>query len=187
MTLFLTYRYLFFVYALNHRIKYEVFNLFSHLSLMQIAHMTKSELQLPDTAFIGPSLLFLNQYFNSFIDEHIVLWIAMVSILNTFSRIKRLIFSSFFLSSAWFQFSHFIADSVDLGVKVQSTVDFRWMRWLVINLYMTCVHWPRSYCHREIFLTLYTDLLIFLVLCPTDLSCRMLNLWFKNVLCHLWI
>lgn len=42
--------------------------------------MTKSELHLPDTAFIGPGLLFLNQYFNSFIDEHIVLWIAMVSI-----------------------------------------------------------------------------------------------------------
>lgn len=41
--------------------------------------MTKSELYLPDTAFIGPGLLFLNQYFNSFIDEHIVLWIAMVS------------------------------------------------------------------------------------------------------------
>ena len=41
--------------------------------------MTKSELYLPDTALIGPSLLFLNQYFNSFIDEHIVLWIAMVS------------------------------------------------------------------------------------------------------------
>uniref|UniRef100_A0A3B3CCJ8 Cholinephosphotransferase 1 n=1 Tax=Oryzias melastigma TaxID=30732 RepID=A0A3B3CCJ8_ORYME len=44
-----------------------------------IAHMTKSELHLPDTAFIGPGLLFLNQYFNSFIDEYIVLWIAMVS------------------------------------------------------------------------------------------------------------
>lgn len=41
--------------------------------------MTKSELHLADTAFIGPGLLFLNQYFNSFIDEHIVLWIALVS------------------------------------------------------------------------------------------------------------
>lgn len=47
--------------------------------LLQVAHMTKSELHLPDTAFIGPGLLFLNQYFNSYIDEHIVLWIAMVS------------------------------------------------------------------------------------------------------------
>ncbi|XP_038612469.1 cholinephosphotransferase 1 [Tachyglossus aculeatus] len=42
-----------------------------------IAHMTKSELYLQDTAFIGPGLLFLNQYFNSFIDEYIILWIAM--------------------------------------------------------------------------------------------------------------
>lgn len=45
--------------------------------------MTKSELYLPDTAFIGPGLLFLNQYFNSFIDEYIVLWIAMVSESNS--------------------------------------------------------------------------------------------------------
>uniref|UniRef100_A0A3B1KM30 Cholinephosphotransferase 1 n=1 Tax=Astyanax mexicanus TaxID=7994 RepID=A0A3B1KM30_ASTMX len=44
-----------------------------------VAHMTKSELQLHDTAFIGPGLLFLNQYCNSFINEHVVLWIALVS------------------------------------------------------------------------------------------------------------
>jgi len=41
--------------------------------------MTKSELYLPDSAFIGPGLLFLNQYFNSFVDEYIVLLIALVS------------------------------------------------------------------------------------------------------------
>lgn len=41
--------------------------------------MTKSEILLQDTAFIGPGLLFLNQYFNCFIDEYIVLWIALVS------------------------------------------------------------------------------------------------------------
>ncbi|KAK1906178.1 Cholinephosphotransferase 1 [Dissostichus eleginoides] len=51
-----------------------------------VAHMTKSELCLPDTAFIGPGLLFLNQYFNSFIDEHIVLWIAMVFSLVDLAR-----------------------------------------------------------------------------------------------------
>lgn len=45
---------------------------------LQVAHMTRSELHLSDTAFIGPSLLFLNQYFNSFINEYIVLWIALV-------------------------------------------------------------------------------------------------------------
>lgn len=41
--------------------------------------MTKSEMHLYDTAFIGPALLFLDQYFNSFIDEYIVLWVALVS------------------------------------------------------------------------------------------------------------
>ncbi|KAF6074176.1 choline/ethanolamine phosphotransferase 1 [Phyllostomus discolor] len=45
-----------------------------------VAHMTKSEMHLHDTAFIGPALLFLDQYFNSFIDEYIVLWIALVGI-----------------------------------------------------------------------------------------------------------
>ena len=40
--------------------------------------MTKSELYLQDTVFIGPGLLFLDQYFNNFLDEYIVLWIAMV-------------------------------------------------------------------------------------------------------------
>ncbi|KAJ6659991.1 hypothetical protein lerEdw1_018188 [Lerista edwardsae] len=48
-------------------------------STIAIAHMTKSEIFLQDTAFIGPGLLFLDQYFNSFIDEYIVLWIAMVA------------------------------------------------------------------------------------------------------------
>ncbi|KAM6153255.1 cholinephosphotransferase 1 [Erethizon dorsatum] len=43
-----------------------------------IAHMTKSELHLQDTVFIGPGLLFLDQYFNNFVDEYVVLWIAMV-------------------------------------------------------------------------------------------------------------
>lgn len=41
--------------------------------------MTKSELHLQDTVFLGPGLLFLDQYFNSFMDEYVVLWIAMVS------------------------------------------------------------------------------------------------------------
>ncbi|KAH0616993.1 hypothetical protein JD844_028534 [Phrynosoma platyrhinos] len=48
-----------------------------------IAHMTKSEIFLQDTAFIGPGLLFLDQYFNGFIDEYIVLWIALfISLLD---------------------------------------------------------------------------------------------------------
>ncbi|XP_038637072.1 cholinephosphotransferase 1 isoform X2 [Scyliorhinus canicula] len=43
-----------------------------------VAHMTKSKMKLQDTAFIGPGLLFLNQYFNSFIHEYFVLWVAMI-------------------------------------------------------------------------------------------------------------
>uniref|UniRef100_A0A8B9HW93 Cholinephosphotransferase 1 n=1 Tax=Astyanax mexicanus TaxID=7994 RepID=A0A8B9HW93_ASTMX len=51
-----------------------------------VAHMTRSELQLHDTAFIGPGLLFLNQYCNSFINEHVVLWIALVLSLLDLTR-----------------------------------------------------------------------------------------------------
>lgn len=40
--------------------------------------MTKSEMHLHDAAFLGPGLLFLDQYFNSFIDEYLVLWISLV-------------------------------------------------------------------------------------------------------------
>lgn len=41
--------------------------------------MTKSELYLQGTVFFGPGLLFLDQDFNNFIDEYVVLWLAMVS------------------------------------------------------------------------------------------------------------
>ncbi|KAJ8392342.1 hypothetical protein AAFF_G00077060 [Aldrovandia affinis] len=51
-----------------------------------VAHMTKSELHLQDTAFIGPGLLFLNQYFNSFIDEYFVLWTALLLSLVDLAR-----------------------------------------------------------------------------------------------------
>ncbi|KAJ8261995.1 hypothetical protein GJAV_G00160900 [Gymnothorax javanicus] len=51
-----------------------------------VAHMTKSELHLPDTAFIGPGLLFLNQYFNSFINEYFVLWTALLLSLVDLTR-----------------------------------------------------------------------------------------------------
>lgn len=50
---------------------------------LQVAHMTKSEMHLHDLAFLGPGLLFLDQYFNSFIDEYLVLWIALVSTRTT--------------------------------------------------------------------------------------------------------
>ncbi|MFT7816897.1 hypothetical protein Z043-108980 [Arapaima gigas] len=51
-----------------------------------VAHMTKSELYLQDTAFIGPGLLFLNQYFNSFVDEYFVLWAALLLSLVDLTR-----------------------------------------------------------------------------------------------------
>ncbi|XP_054164044.1 cholinephosphotransferase 1-like isoform X2 [Oppia nitens] len=41
-----------------------------------VAQMSKSEITKLDTVFIGPLLLFLNQYFNETIDEYILLWIA---------------------------------------------------------------------------------------------------------------
>jgi hypothetical protein len=45
--------------------------------------MTRSEMEYLDTILIAPLLLFLNQYFNTFLDEHIVLWIALVSVTLT--------------------------------------------------------------------------------------------------------
>lgn len=41
--------------------------------------MTKSEMHLHDVALLGPGLLFLDQYFSSFVDEYLVLWVALVS------------------------------------------------------------------------------------------------------------
>lgn len=51
--------------------------LFSILQL-QIAHMTKSEMGYLDFGLFGPILLFLNQYFNNFLPEIFVLWIAFI-------------------------------------------------------------------------------------------------------------
>lgn len=44
-----------------------------------VAHMSKSEITKMDTVFIGPALLFFNQYFNFYFDEYHVLWAAFVS------------------------------------------------------------------------------------------------------------
>lgn len=41
--------------------------------------MTKGEITTIDSVLVGPSLLFLNQYFNTFINEKLVLWLALVS------------------------------------------------------------------------------------------------------------
>ena len=45
-----------------------------------VAHMTKSELEYLDWSLAGPAMLFLNQYFNTFFNEHYVLWLCFVSI-----------------------------------------------------------------------------------------------------------
>ncbi|XP_015786117.1 cholinephosphotransferase 1 [Tetranychus urticae] len=43
-----------------------------------VAHMTKSEMDYLDTVLIGPAMLFLNQYFNNFLPEYFVLWLALI-------------------------------------------------------------------------------------------------------------
>lgn len=53
-------------------------NTFCCFVIFQIAHMTKSEMGYLDVGLMGPLLLFLNQYFNSFLPEYCVLWIAMI-------------------------------------------------------------------------------------------------------------
>ena len=40
--------------------------------------MTRSEMDYLDTVLVGPALLFLNQYFNTFISEYYVLWLCLV-------------------------------------------------------------------------------------------------------------
>uniref|UniRef100_A0A5F8GLM0 Cholinephosphotransferase 1 n=1 Tax=Monodelphis domestica TaxID=13616 RepID=A0A5F8GLM0_MONDO len=58
-------------------------------STTAVAHMTKSKLKLQDSAFIGPALLFFDQYFNHVIDEYIVLWVAMI--ISLFTLLKYFI------------------------------------------------------------------------------------------------
>ncbi|XP_017495062.1 PREDICTED: cholinephosphotransferase 1-like [Rhagoletis zephyria] len=41
-----------------------------------VAHMSKSEMTKMDTIFIGPLMLFFNQYFNFYFDEYLMLWLA---------------------------------------------------------------------------------------------------------------
>ena len=47
--------------------------------------MTRSEMALVDACFIGPLMLFLNQYFNSLIPEYFLLSVVCVSIMILFS------------------------------------------------------------------------------------------------------
>ncbi|XP_059490082.1 cholinephosphotransferase 1 isoform X1 [Neocloeon triangulifer] len=43
-----------------------------------VAHMTKSEMEYLDSVLMGPLMLFLNQYFKSFLPEYYVLWGCML-------------------------------------------------------------------------------------------------------------
>ncbi|XP_017051211.1 cholinephosphotransferase 1 isoform X2 [Drosophila ficusphila] len=43
-----------------------------------IAHMTKSEMEYLDWSLLGPSLLFLNQYFNCIVPEIWLLWFTLI-------------------------------------------------------------------------------------------------------------
>lgn len=43
-----------------------------------VAHMSKSDMNYLDFGLFGPSLLFLNQYFNEWVPEYWVLWIAFI-------------------------------------------------------------------------------------------------------------
>ncbi|XP_050041306.1 cholinephosphotransferase 1 isoform X3 [Dermacentor andersoni] len=43
-----------------------------------VAHMCRSEMDYMDSALLGPGMLFLNQYFNTFINEYIILLVCLV-------------------------------------------------------------------------------------------------------------
>ncbi|KAJ8919490.1 hypothetical protein NQ315_002111 [Exocentrus adspersus] len=43
-----------------------------------VAHMTKSEMDYMDWSLLGPTMLVLNQYFNTFINEYYVLWMCLI-------------------------------------------------------------------------------------------------------------
>ncbi|XP_045480422.1 cholinephosphotransferase 1 isoform X5 [Harmonia axyridis] len=43
-----------------------------------VAHMTKSEMDYTDLSLLGPAMLFMNQYFNTYITEQYVLWLCLV-------------------------------------------------------------------------------------------------------------
>ncbi|CAG7683781.1 unnamed protein product [Allacma fusca] len=43
-----------------------------------VAHMTKSEMDYLDIALLGPFLMFMNQYFNSYVPEGYLLWLSAI-------------------------------------------------------------------------------------------------------------
>ncbi|CAK1578867.1 unnamed protein product [Parnassius mnemosyne] len=51
-----------------------------------VAHMTKSEMDYYDWSMLGPSMLFLNQYFNNALPEYYVLWMCTIWVCIDFMR-----------------------------------------------------------------------------------------------------
>ncbi|CAG2211019.1 CEPT1 [Mytilus edulis] len=51
-----------------------------------VAQMTKSEMNLFDTALLGPGMLFLNQYFNCILNEYLVLWLMFIYVTQDLIR-----------------------------------------------------------------------------------------------------
>ncbi|KAK9508595.1 hypothetical protein O3M35_006122 [Rhynocoris fuscipes] len=54
-----------------------------------VAHMTRNEMDYFDSSLIGPAMLFLNQYFNFFIPEHVVLWFCLIWVCFDLIRYSR--------------------------------------------------------------------------------------------------
>ncbi|KAJ8299394.1 hypothetical protein KUTeg_023454 [Tegillarca granosa] len=56
------------------------------INRLVVAHMSKSELDLVDSSIVGPAMLFLNQYFNCFINEYLLLWICFIYVVQDMLR-----------------------------------------------------------------------------------------------------
>ena len=64
--------------------------------------MTRSEMDYLDSVLVGPALLFLNQYFNNFIQEYYVLWLCLVwLLLHIFWFCETTELRIFFLMALW--------------------------------------------------------------------------------------
>lgn len=51
-----------------------------------VAQMTKSEMDLFDSCFLGPAMFLLNQYFNFIINEYLLLWIMFIYVTQDLCR-----------------------------------------------------------------------------------------------------
>ncbi|GAB6033220.1 hypothetical protein CHUAL_012823 [Chamberlinius hualienensis] len=56
-----------------------------------VAHMTKSEMDYLDPVLVGPGMLFLNQYFNTAINEHIILWLCLLWVIFDLIRYSTVV------------------------------------------------------------------------------------------------